>query len=83
MGSLLILLVTKAKLSNVLFNIFMIMGIWTGRVMFDWYLKHKEEKENGVIFTLKDYIVIGLIITGVFVLNISIIAGSYFVFIAN
>ena len=83
MGSLLILLVTKAKLSNVLFNIFMIMGIWTGRVMFDWYLKHKEEKENGVIFTLKDYIVIGLIITGVFVLNTSIILGSYFVFIAN
>lgn len=83
MGSLLILLAAKAKLSNVLFNIFMIMGIWTGRVMFDWYLKHKEEKENGVIFTTKSYILIGLRVTAVFVLNISIIVGSYFLFIAN
>lgn len=83
MNTILLLSLSKTTMSILFKMLFFTIGYFNGRALFDWYLKHKKEKENGVIFTLKDYIVIGLIITGVFVLNTSIIVGSYFVFIAN
>ena len=83
MNTILLLSLSKTTMSILFKMLFFTIGYFNGRALFDWYLKHKEEKENGVIFTTKSYIVIGLIITGVFVLNISIIVGSYYLFIAN
>lgn len=83
MNTILLLSLSKTTMSILFKMLFFTIGYFNGRALFDWYLKHKEEKENGVIFTTKSYILIGLIVTAVFVLDMSIIVGSYYLFIAN
>lgn len=83
MNTILLLSLSKITISILFKMLFFTIGYFNGRALFDWYINHKKEIENGVIFTPKSYILIGLKVTGVFVLNISIIVGSYFVFIAN